>query len=589
MSIYIKPITHETQQGNGVLNDCGPCDVLILARAMGKAAGVTLKQLSAIVDRGQDGTSSPDLVKAFAHLGIQAQIGVDTYPRIKIVAYGYLPFDLKAPGYRAGDFPHWVVQTAPDAYLDTLHTNAKTGTIEMTPAQQAQFERAHQVQFARSTAAGYDVRSVAPIGAGAPPAGSNTVTQTNGKAVITYGSWNVRATADVAKGVPAGAVLGVLERGQEPVVLREVAMGGLTFAEIDLRAGGVELRAGGTIAGKAKTGFIVKRPEGWRYVETVPQTPPQPAPNPPASTVRLGEPLLGVHVRGKHHLADAAMAGGCRYVILMHGKTKAVQLAQAYPDALVVYRPWLDRGYLPSVEQTMMALEIDGNEPSNLAVQFTNESDSIGTSVAEIRRYADYMRKCIAEMRRRGSKAKVMVPSWGHGNPPEIESNPEVQRAVREEFAPLYNSGQIMFDLHNYSAGRVVDVPADDIWYVRRFVWFFTHCGFDPRVKNFWSSEAGVEAGSGGFQWAGYTDEELYRWCASSLRVLAMPITVGGVEFESPFRGQALFCLNDETENKQGNWFGYTIWQRQIPVLAKFWFDVKDGAAKVRGFIDRWK
>jgi hypothetical protein len=143
---------------------------------------------------------------------------------------------------------------------------------------------------------------------------------------------------------------------------------------------------------------------------------------------------------------------------------------------------------------------------------------------------------------------------------------------MRQGYAASYNAGLLGFDLHNYSyqRRRTNHPPADarivgPEWFERRADWFFTRCGFDPRVRRIIASETGVEAGHGGFNWANYTDQQYREWQSDVLAIMRAPLIVGGVSYPSPYEFATVFQFG-----ANGNWQGYDV-RRYLPVMREQW------------------
>jgi hypothetical protein len=188
-----------------------------------------------------------------------------------------------------------------------------------------------------------------------------------------------------------------------------------------------------------------------------------------------------------------------------------------------------------------------------------NDVDGIGSDPDSIRRRARFDIECATLLRNAAPNAKWVAGGFAHGNPDF--TNAEVCKAVREAYADAYNSGLIMFDIHNYSKPAPGAPPKDfktfgAIWLMRRWEFLFTHCGFDPNVRGIVSSETGHECGFGGFRAAGFTVNEFAEWCEYSLSVQLAPLVVNGVKYPSPMLVQTFF-QHGNTYNGAGGWWGY--------------------------------
>jgi hypothetical protein len=128
-------------------------------------------------------------------------------------------------------------------------------------------------------------------------------------------------------------------------------------------------------------------------------------------------------------------------------------------------------------------------------------------------------------------------------------------------------------DLHNYSKSNPKN-PKDyryyaPIWFERRWEFLFTKCGFNPAVRGIVSSEAGIEAGAGGFKWAGFTAQEFEEWCRYYATLQTTPLIIQGTPYPSPFIASTLFQWGD-TNSGSGGWAGYSL-DDYVPSLEKFW------------------
>ncbi len=298
----------------------------------------------------------------------------------------------------------------------------------------------------------------------------------------------------------------------------------------------------------------------------------------PAPVPSPTKPLLGVHIKGAHHLGVPLAADGCPMVLVMGGHTFAHQLAIGNPKMKVIYRAYIGSARL-SADQMLTAMEVNKDDPGNLLYVGYNESDSIGTSIGELETRSHMDIELAHKIKEKGSRATYLAGSFGHGNPPLLETQ-AVQDAMRKFYAPSYNAGLFGFDMHNYTRGkrRLAHPPergqhadwiVDPIWFERRWEFFFTKCGFDPTVRACYSTETGVEAGAGGFQWAGYSVQEFKEWCSDYQAIQSKPLVVDGQSYPSPFVGSVIFQAGDHNFNN-GGWGGYDI-EALLPALKEFY------------------
>lgn len=266
---------------------------------------------------------------------------------------------------------------------------------------------------------------------------------------------------------------------------------------------------------------------------------------PPAETTR---PALGLHVIHRHDIAQRELANGCPMVLVMDGKVSARDMARAYPKAIIVYRRWIGTSW-PDPATMANLLEVSSDDPPNLKYVALNEGDAPGTG--DIAARAAWEMQLVDEIKRRGSKARLLAPSWGHGNPPgDFET---IWAPVGAAYARRYNNGDFDFDIHGYSCGRPIRGGQFEppIYYETRWKRLFTHAGFDPRVRNIYTTETGIEGGckaggvGGGFPANNYTESEFRAWVEYWYSLQIEPITIGGISYPSPFRGGVVFQAGD--------------------------------------------
>lgn len=567
------PILHITQQGNGWSNDCGPATVLMLLRSLELARDVSVRWIAERIDAAQDGTDSAALVRGFRLFGVDAQIGADVYPRIEIVDYGQLLRLYKAPNYKDSTFLHWIVRESPGVYLDALHTVASAGRVACDPSI---IDAAHASGIARAKRAGYDCRHVSVI---EKNNGGPIVAQTSGKAVIRWQSWNVRADTSSKFGAASGSILGQLENGQEFIITREISANGLTFGEIDLRAGGAELRASGKVK-TPRTAYVLKQGNGWQYVDSTPKppnTPPTPAPAGvigvhPALPVLPFHLLLGVHMLelGKPEL-DVYLDAGCRSFTCMNN-VNAAREARAAGSA-VIFRRFMDHGAVVDARSLVKYMGLERSD--RLMVMGTNEADNLSTSDLRTR-FAwdkafceavwDLLPNCFP-----------LLGSFSMGTP-QLE-NPDKAREWRETYGAWLNANwhRCGINYHSYSARPRADLPPSNAtviaeeWLGTRFIKWAYHPEYgalDRRVL-LTGDESGVDIGGiGGFRDSQYTEADLERWW-----------NMRAADF-SPHAQQYAFNLF-QGNAKSARWAGYNVLP-YLGVLRRIWRGELNGSVRLR-------
>jgi hypothetical protein len=509
---------HITQQGNGWRNDCGPAVVLMWLRAIGLAKNVTVLQLAKQVDAPQNGTDSADLVRAFAAYGVKAGIGESAeYPRIEIIDYGKLPREFKAPSEEAGTFLHWILRDSATSYFDPLHLSATRGHVFMNAAT---IDAAHASGLARAKAGGYDCRHVR-VGAEVTqqPTEVEPVIQASGRATVRWKSWNVRKTPDVdsKSSAPSGEVIGQLENAQQFTVLRELAVGGVTFAELDLKVGGTDLR----ISGKTNTparAFVLKQGNGWSYIDALPD--PKPIPSGvigvhPALPALPFHKRLGVHMltTGKPPLQEWLDAG-CLSFTCMDNVAAAREARAA--GAAVIYRRYIERG-VPDPTEFVRYMGLDVVDA--VMVMGINEADNLSTSDLVPR--FNWDRKFAEAVWARYPKCFPLIGSFSMGTP-QIE-NPDVARVWRDTYGKFLNENwhRVGLNYHSYSGRPDVSFPPPQAgvvtpeWLEMRHLKY----SYDPKLGALdkrvilVGDETGVDQqGTGGFAACGYDDQTFMRW-----------------------------------------------------------------------------
>jgi hypothetical protein len=270
--------------------------------------------------------------------------------------------------------------------------------------------------------------------------------------------------------------------------------------------------------------------------------------------------LLGHHVLSTGAWQDALNAGA-KSLTLMNNVSTAYELAKR-PDLFVMHRVYFNAAITPEQFLSMQGVGLNGtNLEDRRVIRGMNESDVPGydSSPAQIRARAHWDRRVLELMAGAVPNARYAGGGYAHGNPDF--TNPDVNRAIREEYAPLYNGNdpanpRFLFTMHNYTYGSAD--PALVRWFEGRYVWLFTDCGFDPRIRAIVSDETGIEAGAGGFRWAGYDDERFRAWANFYLDAVGAPIVVGGTSYPSPLIASTLFQLGDR-DTASGHWGGYEV------------------------------
>lgn len=325
----------------------------------------------------------------------------------------------------------------------------------------------------------------------------------------------------------------------------------LNITPVEMRVGGVRLSpsVNNTFAGFAAREFMKPAP-----------TSPPPPPLPVTVDARK---LLGVHELANAGRARGALALGARCVMVFEDAIGAMQMADAYRDAIVMHRKYFTVPLSPVELLAQHGINVNETSQSRAWYRGYNENDVGGgfdSSPSGIRKRAMFDLDCAALLKRAAPNAVWVAGGWAHGNPDF--TNADVCAAIRDGYAAAYNRGEIAFDLHNYSKSNPAN-PKDyryyaPEWFEARFQFLFTKCGFDPKVRRIVSSEGGIEAGAGGFRWAGFSPGEFDGWMSYVMKVLTQAVIVSGVTYPSPFVGMSLFQWGNNSQSS-GGWWGYGL------------------------------
>lgn len=260
-------------------------------------------------------------------------------------------------------------------------------------------------------------------------------------------------------------------------------------------------------------------------------------PPPPTPVVRFWSGLN--FPSGSLHLAVQAARDGCRAFTVINDFTGAGQVYDAAPgpDMHVIARR---TGYARGVSAQDIVNGLEGAWNKNLIYMGVNEGDAegqVGDDLrARLRRDVE-----VARIIRSRSGARYAAGSFSMGTP-DFTSASDCD-IIRAELAPAYNAGLVWLDLHPYAPvpGHIND-PDAWIWFIRRWEFFFTRCGLDPRVRNVVFSECGLDQGGvGGFVGHSYTTEQFRDFFKKYRAVQEKDLIVDGVAYPSPVRAGAYF------------------------------------------------
>lgn len=512
-------------------NDCGPACVAMLCGAVKPTLAIseTVTELSRRFDPPQDGTTQRDLLLMGEYVGVPLKATTTSaYPYIALVDYRLLPVRYQANG----DFAHWIVRLSDTNYHDPLFRGAGGANLTTT-----------KVLLDNAEAGARRWSSIIPNRVTLREA----MTQTSGKARIGTTAWNVRTKPSVSSATATGYLL-------QPGALFDVL--GMVTGDDGKQWGRVSVTAGSVNVGD---GYV--RADGWRWVTTptpIPPTPPQ-----PAIDWQHAKYLLGVNCLNDGQAGMDALARGCRSVLFMDNLMGAAEAARQYPDAKIMARFWFQNAPDPSFLADHAGAGLT-NIPQNMWTTCANEADWIGYgSVDEIRRRFEYERAFCQSMWSRNPQRKIVIGEFSHGCP-DI-TNPAIVQAYRDTYHAfaVQNSGRVKIGWHLYTKGkRFADAPPSGAeivapeWYEGRDASFWQQCGSDKRVVHT-CGETGVEAGAGGFAWAGYSDDQFARWCSWWLQYRrSLPVALDGA---------CIFQVGSHP-----NWQGYNI-TRYLGILQDFW------------------
>ncbi|HEY3289653.1 MAG TPA: hypothetical protein VGK87_05955, partial [Anaerolineae bacterium] len=229
-------------------------------------------------------------------------------------------------------------------------------------------------------------------------------------------------------------------------------------------------------------------------------------------------------------------------------------------------RPYLNVHTLPDFSYILNQLE--GAKDSRLIYTGINENEQIGADPDSIRRRAAFDIE-MANRIKAISGATYAAGTFSMGAPDF--TNPDVCAAIQQYYAPAYNSGLIWWDEHLYSP-NMQHIYRNDVqvqswngqkqviteyeWYEARWHFLFTRCGFDPKSPSrVICSETGVdEGGVGGFPAHHATDKDVLMWCKRFMQISALPLTINGTQYPTPFVGGAIFAVGDPV-----GWAGYDV------------------------------
>lgn len=295
-----------------------------------------------------------------------------------------------------------------------------------------------------------------------------------------------------------------------------------------------------------------------------PESQPTPLPSQPGNKIyQIGYNAIA---GDGHQMAVEEAGRGCRYFVILNSNTLAYNIAKQYPDATVMVRKYTTASHL-NLQQMLDLLEVGPNSrllPNMVYIGY-NEADTMAQDGPDLVERLKLDIETAAYIRSKG--AFYAAGSFSMGTPDFPRD--EICRVIRDIVAPTYNRGEIGFDMHLYSPNpEHIKKPFEHQWFETRWKFLFEKCGFDPRIRNIFCSETGVDQGGvGGFPAHGYTEEQLREWMRLNIAAQVAPITINGKQYPSPVRGQAIFAIGD---NGDARWRGYNVTQ-YIPTIREFY------------------
>lgn len=284
---------------------------------------------------------------------------------------------------------------------------------------------------------------------------------------------------------------------------------------------------------------------------------------------------IGVHVIGDWRAADQALAAGAPVIFGMHGHLEMHQRALAYPDRIFIYRGWVTGR--PTPRDVFNKLEVGKDNPPNLWYVGSNENDHYGDDPEALKGRVNWDKDLFNMLKDVRSDIQYFAGSFGHGCPPLIEDPNGPVVAALMGYSDLWNQG-MGFDFHNYTKGKRFqddppgDAPINDpIWFERRGDFWFRNGILDPRKGGgFIHGETGVEAGHGGYRWAGYSGAQFARHTRTLSDLGRAPIVVESGPYKGTWpsvdRAGAIYMFGEDQ-----TWTGGYDTRQHVAELQTFW------------------
>lgn len=477
-------VPYLSQQGNGVYNDCGIACALMLGRWVGVGLEDSIAGWAKVIDPAQDGTTVNDIQKMFLRMGLTPVMGATVdYPRMELVSYQKLK--IKNPLYASRSFLHWIVRLEDTRYHDPLWSG--TGGEYL-----------------------WTERSVLD--------GANVGTSNN------IGILENPTMSEDAR-IPYERVYNYIHSSATPQQIQTV------FDSIKQTRQTVGFSADDAGIGnglKSKTAVLHFVPQNERgafsdffrlyYPSTIVMFSDSSPPIQPSNGITFAT-HLGVSVLIDAESGWECLRRGCKSVLFLNNNGAAIDSARQYPQAKTFMRVWWGSRLTP----TQMANALDSHRtdiPSNCYSTILNECDTWCYGTPEEIRERFNIEKQTAEVIWATSPSRVVcIGQFSHGTP-DI-TRPDIVAAWRETYGnfAIANKSRVRVGWHLYTKGKrfthhpVADSPIyDPVWFEGRDndMWLKASMPKDVLCV---CDETGVEAGAGGFNWAGYTSTQFVEWC----------------------------------------------------------------------------
>lgn len=510
---------------------------MMLATAAGKAGAHTVTDWSKRYDAADDGTLATQLRAMLAECGLATLEGYSaTYPYIARVSYQLLPAANRWVTNK--EFSHWIVRLSDSSYHDPYWPG---------------------VQGANKIAdkAILDKAEIAPVER------TGLVVKLNEAPLVerkTRLFLRLRSSPTDAIGAN---ILGDVAKGAavKPLEAQADAAGRGRWLRVAMPVPNM-VRDENVTVPLTLDGWIAE----WLTDPVTPVvTPPTPPPSPPPAG---GKFRIGLNVlQDTTNQARGEAVAGCRSFLVMDSFALASNLAATYPEALVMARRYWKPGRVPRTPDQAIngwgdQAGLEGANDPNLIYTLTNEADQYPQGLPDLAERAKFELATARAIRAKHPTARVAVGSFSVGTPDF--TNPKECEAIKALYAPAYNAGEIWFDMHLYAPNIAhFKKKEEHIWFITRWKWLFTHCGFDPSIRHIVAGEGGMDEGEhGGFVSRNMTNEAFAENIDLFIAAQTEDFVVNGVAYPSPVAAVNCYQLSDP------RWASYSM-QNYLPDLRK--------------------